>query len=135
MKNRESQAGAARSIFILAVTLSAAVLLALSFVRGQSLVDMLARAITKFVVPANTLIMFGFAVIVALVVGVFLHYYLFELKPRFVYDEGQASRLSQTLHAADRPPAEPLLSLSMRLQDRAGGQNAAGSTGLSRGIA
>ena len=117
MKNRESQAGAARSIFIMAVTMSAAALLALSFIRGQSLVDMLARAITKFVVPANTLIMFSFAVIVALVVGVFLHYYLFELKPRFVYDPSRATKFAQTLHAADRPPAERINALRAQLKD------------------
>ncbi|MDH3283253.1 MAG: MotA/TolQ/ExbB proton channel family protein [Acidobacteriota bacterium] len=103
MKSFVKQKGSARAIFLLAVALSAIALFALSFVRGEGMINLLARVITQFVVPLNALIMFGFAVIVSLVVGIFAHYYLFELKHELVYDGRLATHLAKLLNATDRP--------------------------------
>ncbi len=106
MNERTKERGAARGVLMLAILASAAALLGLSFMRGEGLVLMLSRAITKFTIPMNSAIMFAFAVIIALVVSLFLHYYLFELKDDKVYDRARAAKVAQELHAVDRPPAE-----------------------------
>lgn len=98
------QTGNARTVFLLAVVVSAAALLGSSFLRGESMINMLARAITEFVVPLNALIMFGFAVIIALVIGVFFHYYLFELRDQYLIDSGRAKAVAASL----RDPTVPM---------------------------
>ncbi len=117
MSQRRKQAGAARGVFLVALTASGAALLGLSFFRGESLVELLSRVITRFVVPVNALIMFGFAVIISLVAGVFVHYYLFELKDQTVYDREKASRLARVLRAPDRPAAERIAETRQQLGD------------------
>ncbi|UCF66991.1 MAG: MotA/TolQ/ExbB proton channel family protein [Acidobacteriota bacterium] len=98
-----AQTGTARTVFLLAVALSATALLGLSFVRGQSMIDMMARAITEFVIPLNAMIMFGFAVIISLAVGVFVHYYMFELRDQYLIDTESAKRVAAQLRATDQP--------------------------------
>jgi biopolymer transport protein ExbB len=117
MIQRRQQAGSARTVFLLAVTLSAAALLGLSFFRGESMVDLLARVITRFVVPVNALIMFFFAVIVSLIAGLFVHYYLFELKDVNVQNRSRARRIADILHGTDRPAAERLSAVRQELDD------------------
>jgi len=106
MNDPMPQKGSARAIFLIAVALAAFALFGVSLTRGEGLIDLLARVITQFVVPLNALIMFGFAVIVSLVVGVFVHYYMFELKDTFVFDRDGARKVAQVLHAPDRSASE-----------------------------
>ncbi|GAB4369299.1 MAG: hypothetical protein Kow0062_03100 [Acidobacteriota bacterium] len=117
MSRSAHQKGTARGVFLVALVASGSALLGLSFLRGESLVELLARVITRFVVPVNALIMFGFAVIISLVAGVFLHYYLFELKDQLVYDSERASALAQLLRAPDRSAQERVAETRRQLED------------------
>lgn len=117
MSKRKDQKGNARGVLFVAIVISATALLGLSFLRGEDLVDMLARVITKFVVPMNSMIMFSFAMIVALVVGIFLHYFLFELKDDMVYDRASAAKIAAALRAHDRPPAERTMEARKMLEN------------------
>ncbi len=91
------QSGGAKILFLVAISLSAIALVTISAVRGEGMIEGLARVITRFVVPINTLIMFGFAVIVSLTIGIFLHYYLFELRDRYIYNAERARKLTRTM--------------------------------------
>jgi biopolymer transport protein ExbB/TolQ len=106
MNQRIGQRGSARGLFLIAITVSAAALIGLSFTRGEGLVETLARVITRFVVPVNAVILFAFTVIVSLVIGIFLHYFLFELKDALMFDDARAKRLAQAYGAADKPALE-----------------------------
>ena len=117
MNRSYQQAGSARTVFLLAITLSGLALLGISFVRGESMIDMMARVITRFVVPINALIMFAFAVIVSLITGFFLHYYLFELRDRYVYDEERARKIARALHARDVPAEQRMAAVQQLLKD------------------
>ncbi len=116
MSGFHKQSGSARTVFILAVCLSAMTLVGVTLFRGENLITMMARALTQFVVPINATIMFGFAVIVALTAGVFLHYYLFELRDRFIYDGENARKLARSLHAPDRPAEERMAEVRRQLE-------------------
>lgn len=87
----------ARLIFFAVMIVSASALLGLSLVRGRSMIDMLAEVITRFVVPLNALIMFAFAVIISLIVGIFLHYLIFELRGKFIFDENHANAMKDAV--------------------------------------
>ncbi len=94
----------ARLLFFAVMAVSASALLGLSLVRGRSMIDMLSEVITRFVVPLNALIMFAFAVIVSLIVGVFLNFLLFELRDQQIFDrrrtEQWRANLSETTDSA-----------------------------------
>ncbi len=117
MSGSYKQSGTARTVFIIAVSLCAITMLGVAFIRGENMIDMLARALTQFVVPVNTAIMFAFAVIVALTGGVFLHYYLFELRDRYMYDARRAGMLAKTLHAADKSAEERMAQVKRQLDN------------------
>ncbi len=94
MSNESRQSGSAKTIFLIAVALSAAAVFSVTVVRGDSMIDMMAALITKNIVPINATIMFLFAVIVSLTLGVVVHYYIFELRQRYIYDQASAKRLA-----------------------------------------
>ena len=95
----------ARLIFFAMMIVSASALLGLSLVRGRSMIDMLAEVITRFVVPLTAVIMFAFAVITSLIVGIFLHYLIFELRGKFIFNENRASRMKEAV-LGDNPVSE-----------------------------
>lgn len=115
MSTKDKQHGSARTVFLIAVTLSAAALLGITFLRGDSMIELMARGLTQYVVPINATIMFGFAVIISLVCGVFLHYYVFELRDRFVYDPKQARAMARTVMETDRPADERIATVRKML--------------------
>ncbi len=117
MSGTYKQAGTARTVFILAVSLSAIALLGISFLRGENMIEMLARTLTQFVVPVNAAIMFGFTVIVALTIGVFMHYYLFELRDRFMYDPERARLIAKQLHAPGKSAEERMADVKRVLDE------------------
>ncbi len=106
MDRSYNQKGSARTVFILAVMLSALTLLGIAFIRGENMIDLLARVLTQYVVPVNAVIMFSFAVLLSLTVGVFVHYYLFELRDPFMYDAQAARKMSQAIHAPGKSADE-----------------------------
>ncbi|MDQ7007124.1 MAG: MotA/TolQ/ExbB proton channel family protein [Acidobacteriota bacterium] len=89
----------ARLLFYAVTLLSASALLGLSVVRGRSMIDMLSEVITRFVVPLNAFIMFAFAVILSLIVGIFLHYLFFELRDPQIFDRPRTERWRASLQA------------------------------------
>ncbi|RMG45286.1 MAG: MotA/TolQ/ExbB proton channel family protein [Acidobacteria bacterium] len=113
---RYEQSGSARTVFLLALVVSASALIASSFLRGESMINMLARAITEFVVPLNAMIMFGFAVIISLVLGVFLHYYLFELRDRYLIDMEAAQRVAAELRNTAAPMEQRIAAAQRALE-------------------
>lgn len=115
MINSGKQLGSARTVFLIAVTISAAALLGISFLRGESMIELIARGLTQYVVPINAAIMFIFAVVSALVGGVFLHYYVFELRDRFVYDADSARKMARTVMETDKPADERIASVRKML--------------------
>jgi biopolymer transport protein ExbB/TolQ len=115
MSDSRKQLGSARTVFLIAVTLSAAALLGISFLRGESMIEMMARGLTQYVVPINATIMFGFAVIVSLVGGVFFHYYVFELRDRYVYEPASARKMARAVMETERPAEERLASVRKML--------------------
>ena len=116
MSRPYKQSGSARTVFILAVMLSALSMLGISFVRGENMIDMMARVLTQYVVPVNAMIMFSFAVIISLTVGVFMHYYLFELRDRFMYDATHARQMSKAIHAAGKSAEERMVDVKHLLE-------------------
>lgn len=113
------QTGKARTVFIATVAISALTLGGLSLFRGEGLIELFSRAITQFVVPFNAMIMFGFAVIVSVVVGVFMHYYLFELKKDFIFNRDSAQRVVQHLRSGDTPAQQRIAEAKQMLgQDK-----------------
>jgi len=119
MDKQHRQAGSARTIFLLAVAVSAVALFGISAVREESLIDMMAKVLTQFVVPVNAIIMFAFACIISLVAGVFGHYYLFELRQKNCYDANDARRLAQTLRASDKSAEQRISEAKAQLQNDA----------------
>ena len=116
MSRPYKQSGSARTVFILAVMLSALSMLGISFVRGENMIDMMARVLTQYVVPVNAMIMFSFAVIISLTVGVFVHYYLFELRDRFMYDADHARQMSKAIHTAGKSAEERMVDVKHLLE-------------------
>lgn len=116
MSRPHKQSGSARTVFILAVMLSALAMLGISFVRGENMIDMMARVLTQYVVPVNAVIMFSFAVIISLTVGVFVHYYLFELRDRFMYDATRARQMSKAIHAPGKSAEERMVDVKHLLE-------------------
>lgn len=98
-----SQRGSAKTLLIAAVAISAIAILGLSVIRGESTIEMLAKVITAMVVPLNAFILFGFAIITALVVGVFVNYYLVDLKEVQIIDKSSARRVVERLRTKEKP--------------------------------
>ncbi len=117
MSGSAKQSGTARTVFILAVSLSAMALLGISFIRGENMIDMMARALTQFVVPVNAAIMFAFAALIALTFGVFMHYYLFELRDCYMYDPQRARNMAKIIHTPGRSAEERMAEVKRLLQD------------------
>lgn len=102
MNRPNNELGSARTVFIAAIAFSALSLGGMALMRGDSLIEMLSRSITQWVVPFNAMIMFGFAVIIAIVAGTFIHYYLFELKTGAMLDRDSAHQIVARLKVRDQ---------------------------------
>ncbi len=117
MTAQARRTGSAKWIFLAAVALSLTALVSVTLLREESMIDMLAALITKNIVAINGAIMFAFAVIISLTLGVFLHYYLFELRAKYMYDPVGAQALAKATLQAEMS-GEERMAEARRMVDR-----------------